>query len=293
MNKLEYPKRRYGNDHDLYDWSYSQSLKADQSNNKLHVFIVIPLEFFPLDPSGKPFKHPGAMATPYPDLRHYTTRDYGNRVGVFRILDALDTAGVKAVFPVNAVLLERYRVLIEVIKERGHEIAAHGWSTDHIHSSILTKEEEWGLIEKTKKMFEAFGLLPKTWMSPARNQSYATPELLARAGYSTCLDWEMDQVPVSLNTSNGGLKCLPLLNELSDFNILINKKQTEREWADQVLEAVDYLAKETPSRGARYMGFTLTPYVAGLPFRVAQLNRLLACLSQTSDTVVELPINMD
>ncbi len=65
----------------------------------------MPLEFFPLNPSGVPFKHPGAMATPYPDLRHYTVRDYGNRVGVYRILESL--GDIQAGFAVNAAVAER------------------------------------------------------------------------------------------------------------------------------------------------------------------------------------------
>ena len=92
MSYLDYPHRNYGNDHSLYDWSYSarrEPVRLDDGT-KVSAFITVPLEFFPLNPSGKPFKHPGAMVTPYPDLRHYTTRDYGNRVGVFRLLKVLE-----------------------------------------------------------------------------------------------------------------------------------------------------------------------------------------------------------
>ena len=88
---LEYPKRGYGQDHGFYEWQMSTERPKIiwPGGAKAAVCLLVPLEFFPLNPSGKPFKHPGAMVTPYPDLRHFTVRDYGNRVGVYRILEAL------------------------------------------------------------------------------------------------------------------------------------------------------------------------------------------------------------
>ncbi|HBH89408.1 polysaccharide deacetylase family protein [Ponticaulis sp.] len=284
----DYPLRRYGNDHDRYDWSYS-ALRPKDGPGKLDVFIVVPLEFFPLTPSGKPFKHPGAMVTPYPDLRHFSTRDYGNRVGVFRILDALKAAGMRAVFPVNGMLLDRCQPLIERIAEAGHEIAAHGVSTDHIHYDGLSEADEAGYIEQTLELFAKKGLQPKTWMSPARNESYRTPDLLTKFGFETCLDWEMDQVPVAMNTENGPLTCLPNHFELNDFNLLFTKRQSEDEWSDQLVESAKYLADEAEAYGPRVMGFTLTPYIAGLPFRIHALRKTLAAIEKLNKVRVSTP----
>ncbi|MEL6687606.1 MAG: polysaccharide deacetylase, partial [Pseudomonadota bacterium] len=136
---LQYPKRAYGQDHGLYDWRLSRDRKplTWDGGAKVALSFIVPLEFFPLNPSGVPFKHPGAMATPYPDLRHYTVRDYGNRVGVYRILKALGET--KAGFAVNAKVAERYPPLMDAIKR--HEIIAHGVSTDHIHHDGLSEAE--------------------------------------------------------------------------------------------------------------------------------------------------------
>ncbi len=89
---LEYPVRRYGMDHELYDWSLLVKRKNVQWPNgaRIALWVTASLEFFPLDQPAKPFKAPGGMVTPYPDLRHYTTRDYGNRVGIQRIWRVLD-----------------------------------------------------------------------------------------------------------------------------------------------------------------------------------------------------------
>lgn len=287
----DYPHRRYGNDHDRYDWSYSALRpKLDLPGvPDVSAFIVIPLEFFPLTPSGKPFKHPGAMVTPYPDLRHFSTRDYGNRVGVFRILEVLDDLGLKAVFPTNGEVLARCAPLIERIRSAGHEIAAHGVSTDHIHYDGLSEADECAYIEQTLELFAKAGLTPKTWMSPARNESYRTPDLLTKFGFETCLDWEMDQVPVEMKTENGPLTCLPNHFELNDFNLLFSKRQSEDEWCDQIIEAAAYLADEAAITGPRVFGFTLTPYLAGLPFRIYALRKMLAALAEMEKVSVSVP----
>ena len=284
----DYPNRHYGNDHERYDWSYS-ALRPNRGPGGLDVFIIVPLEFFPLTPSGKPFKHPGAMVTPYPDLRHFSTRDYGNRVGVFRILEALETAGMKAVFPVNAQLLVRCSPLIERVQAAGHEIAAHGLSTDHIHYDGLSVAEEARYIEETLETFDKRGLAPKTWMSPARNESYRTPDLLTKFGFETCLDWEMDQVPVVMKTETGPLTCLPNHFELNDFNLLFTKRQSEDEWSEQLVESASYLRDEAIAYGSRVMSFTLTPYIAGLPFRIHALRKTLAAIAKLNKVKVTVP----
>ena len=276
----DYPKRGYGNDHDRYDWSYSalRDPRHSASGDKVEVMVIIPLEFFPLNPSGRPFKHPGAMVTPYPDLRHFSTRDYGNRVGVYRLLEVLETTGIRAVFPVNAALLNRCTPLIDRIRKGGHEIAAHGVSTDHIHFDGLSLDEETAFVSETVDCFKRHGLKPGVWMSPARNQSFRTPDILTQFGFDICLDWEMDQIPVRMKTSNGDLVCLPNHSELNDFNILLTKRQSEDEWRDQIIESASFLKEEAESTGTRVLGFTLTPYVSGLPFRISALQDMLGAM---------------
>jgi allantoinase len=277
---LTYPNRKYGQDMARYDWAMSvdRPRLALPDNKSVACLIIVPLEFFMLNPSGKPFKHPGAMVTPYPDLRHFTSRDYGNRVGVFRILKALKVAGLKATFPVNAVLLDKKRPLIEAILKDGHEIAAYGWDTDALHWGGIEPPLEAKYVTQSREAFTAFGLTPHVWMSPARQQSEATPDLIKAAGFDVCLDWESDAVPWSMRTNSGPLVCVPVSNEMDDRKILIDQRQSEVEWRDQVLAARDLLVEEAPRYGAQILSFTLTPYISGLPFRIWALKEVLASL---------------
>ena len=93
---LQYANRRYGMDHDRYDWSMLSARKpvAWPNGARVALWVVPALEWFPLDMAGKPFKPPGAMQTAYPDLRHYTLRDYGNMssaTALFVLKSALDS----------------------------------------------------------------------------------------------------------------------------------------------------------------------------------------------------------
>jgi len=272
---LNYPKRGYGQDHNFYDWQMAKDRPKFQWENKAKVGIclIVPLEFFPLNPSGVPFKHPGAMKTPYPDLRHFTVRDYGNRVGVFRILEALDAAGTKASFAINGEIAKRYSPLVETVNSAGHEFLAHGLSTDALHHESLTEADEFKLIEDT---LENFTRPPKGWLSPARNQSSRTLSLLAKSGANYCLDWEMNQAPEMAKTENGEITLVPNSYELSDFTLLHTRGQTEESWLTQIKSAIDLLLEEHDRFGSQMLGLTLTPYVIGQPFRIWALRALLA-----------------
>ena len=272
-NYLKYSHRKYGFDHDHFAWTPDTKRAPLQlkSGAKAAAFIVVPLEFFPLNPPAEPFKHPGAMKTPYPDLRHYTTRDYGNRIGVYRILKVLNEFGIKATFAVNAEIAKRYPPLVDAISNAGHEIAAHGVSTAHIHHDALSEQQETALVSECRSTFPD----ATTWMSPARNESYRTPRIIAELGFKTLLDWEADQRPLPFKTESGNLTCLPLMHELSDFKLMVDNRQQADDWADQILEAAEFHIADHERSGAQCFGFTLTPYVVGQPFRIHALRRVV------------------
>lgn len=285
---LTYPNRHRGQDIDLYTMQYATGRKKISlpHGKKLALSIIVPLEYFMLNPSGVPFKHPGAMVTPYPDLRHYTTRDYGNRIGVYRLLRAFIDNGVKVTFTINAALLEQHSFLINAIQEDGHEIAAHGWDTDSIHWGDIDHDVEQLYISRTREAFDKAGLSPKTWMSPARQQSFNTPDLIAEAGFKICLDWEIDSIPIKMRTKQGELYAMPLSTELDDRIILQTKHHPEHEWRDQILEAASMMCDEADKQGAQCLGFTMTPYIAGQPFRMWAVRKILESLTSNSSILI-------
>ena len=119
---LTYPHRSYGMDHSSYEWSMlnERAPVAWPNGKKLALWVNINVQFFPLDQKSIPFPVPGGMTMPYPDLRHYTLRDYGNRVGIYRFFDALDKYGITSSIAMNTFVAQRYPYLLNKVVERGH-----------------------------------------------------------------------------------------------------------------------------------------------------------------------------
>ncbi|MHA7819833.1 MAG: polysaccharide deacetylase family protein [Erythrobacter sp.] len=274
----QYPKRREGYDHDLYAWSnLHQRPPVKWPTGSVAVWLCVSLEWFPITPDG-PYKAPGHMVTPYPDYRHYTSRDYGNRVGVWRMLEAFEKAGVKASFATNAAIAERYPELIEAVRAGGHEIIAHSTDMNGTIDSTLGEEAERTLIgDAMTRLEKACGERPRGWLSIARQQSFATLDILKGEGLTYCCDWVNDELPYRF--TNGLINC-PLNHELSDRQIVTIQQKSADSWAESMRDAFDWLANEARSAGAgRMLPIHLTPYIMGLPYRVGSLESLLADLA--------------
>ena len=273
---LEYPKRRHGYDHDLYSWSAMHDRKPVSwpGNKAVALWVCVSLEWFPILPSDTPFRAPGHMQTAYPDYRHYTARDYGNRIGVYRLLDAFAKAGIKASFATNGAIAERYPSLIADIVAEGHEIIAHSTDMNGTIATRLPIEDERALIVTSLDTFEkATGIRPQGWLSIARSQSWNTADLLRVAGMRYCCDWVNDELPYRFNN---GLINLPLNHELSDRQIITVQQQSADSYAQQMRDAFDWLAGEG---AGRMLPMHITPYIMALPYRIAAFEGLLADLA--------------
>ncbi|MBF2755188.1 MAG: polysaccharide deacetylase family protein [Gammaproteobacteria bacterium AqS3] len=273
---LRYPRRGYGMDHDWYEWSmlHERAPVSWPGGEALALMLVVPLEWFPLDSSNKPFRPPGGMLTPYPDLRHYTSRDYGNRVGVVRLLDLFAELNVRATFAVNAEVARRYPELIDAVRSGRHEICAHGIDMAHLHSGELPIETEREWIGRALDMLrEALDSPPRGWLSPGRSESANTLELLAGAGLEYCLDWVNDDMPYPL--LGGRLTAMPHSDELSDRQIILDYRHTEESFVEQIGDAARCLAAETGRFGGRILPLSVSPWVSGLPYRIDYLRRAL------------------
>lgn len=275
---LEYPTRRAGYDHDLYPYSALPTRKplAWPEGKGVAVWVVVSLEWFPITPSDTPFRAPGHMQTAYPDYRHYTAREYGTRIGFYRLLDAFSKAGVKVSVAANGAIAQRYPSVVRDIVDAGHEIIAHSTDMNGTIAASLAVDTERALIrDSVIALSDAAGTAPRGWHSIARSQSFATTDLLLEAGIEYCCDWANDEVPW---TFNNGLVNLPLNHELSDRQILNVQQQSVDSYAEQIVDAYDWLEAEAATQGARLLPLHLTPYIIGLPYRMDAFERLLATL---------------
>jgi allantoinase len=276
---LDYPLRRYGMDHDHYDWSMLPERRPVvwPNNARVALWVVPALEWFPLNMAGVPFKPPGAMQTAYPDLRHYTLRDYGNRVGIFRIMKALEKHGIRPSVAVNAAVAVRYPSLIKACTERGWEIIANGLDMDHLHHAGLAVEDEKKLIDTTLEILRrASGQAVRGWLSPAKSESASTLDLLGAAGLDYVCDWVNDDMPYAMRTASGPIHAMPHPIDIDDHTILVQNHHTEDDFRDQLCDQFDVLYKESASMGGRVMAISLHPWVIGQPYRMRALEEALA-----------------
>lgn len=279
---LDYAHRREGMDHDLYRWSnlFSRKPIQWQDGKRLLTWIVVDLEWFPILPADKPFRAPGHMQTAYPDYRHYTARDYGNRVGIYRLLDAVEKVGARISVAANGAIAERYPQLVRDIVAAGHEIIAHSTDMNGTIASGMEQGAESALIARTLDMIEAAaGVRPEGWLSIARSQSFDTPALLAGAGLRYMCDWVNDDLPYVMQTGAGDIVNLPLNHELSDRQILTVQQHSADSYCEQIQDAFAWLDGEVGVHGGRILPLNVTPYIMGLPYRIGAFERLLGWLA--------------
>jgi peptidoglycan/xylan/chitin deacetylase (PgdA/CDA1 family) len=276
-----YPHRGYGMDHDWYEWSMLPRRPSVVWPNGAGValWVTVALEFFPLDQPADPFRAPGGMVTPYPDLRHYSLRDYGNRVGVFRVFKLLDELGISPTVAFNSKVAERYPRLMTEVTGRGWEVMANGVDMGRLHHSGLDRQAEAALID------ESFGVLRERsgqavtgWWSPARSESMHTLELVAEQGARYVCDWFNDDMPYAMSTAGGPLHSMPLSHELDDQTVQIHYHQTEHDFADQVLDSRAVLQAESAEHGGRILSIVIHPWVSGQPHRIRALRSALAAV---------------
>ena len=279
---LAYPLRRLGMDHERYAWSMMTDRPPLRwpDGQPLAVWVNVSLEHFPLNPVGTPVKLPGNMTMPYPDLRHFTLRDYGNRVGAWRVLEALDRFGVQASWAVNACLTERHPQILRAALARGDEFVGHSWSMDTPHAGGLAADAEDALVAKSLAALRGFSGQPVAgWLSPGKLQSPDTPEILKRHGVTWFCDWVNDELPYRFRTAEGELWSLPLATEIEDRFVIMDNQHSESEWAEQVIDACTFLLAEARETGAgRLLSLSIHPWVIGQPHRIKHLETVLAHL---------------
>lgn len=281
---FSYPLRGHNLDHDRYTHRYLRNVpKFDWPGGKrLLVWVTVHFEHFPMDMPAKPITPPGGMDRPYPSVWDFSTRDYGNRVGIFRLMKVLDRFGIKASAAMNSEVAARYPYLTQEILKRGWEVMAAGVDMGHLHHSKVSPEAEKALVEKSfATLRELTGQKVEGWHSPAISQSAITPELVAGAGGKFIADWINDDLPYAFRTANGELTQLPMSWDLSDHKVLFIQNMPVRDYEQQVNAAFDMLNAESAERGGRILSLSLSPWIVAQPSRIKGLERLLSRFAAT------------
>lgn len=215
-----------------------------------------------------------------PDVRNYAWRDYGNRVGAWRLMEMFDRLGLPAAVLANSKLYEEAPGLIEAFRGRGDEIVAHGRVSSEAQGAMATAKERLLIKEVTMAMTLQEGRAPMGWMSPWVSQSDVTPDLLEEAGYDYLLDWCHDDQPTWLKTRMERILSVPYPQELNDMSAIIHRQQEAAAFGEMIMDAFDTLKEESERRPV-VMGIGLHSYIMGQPHRIKHLERALRYISSS------------
>ncbi|MBU8537775.1 polysaccharide deacetylase family protein [Falsiroseomonas tokyonensis] len=226
-----------------------------------------------------------AAGGPQPDVLNFAWRDYGNRVGAWRLLELLDELRLPATVLLNSAMYDYAPELVAAHRARGDEMAGHG-RTNSERQSILPEAEEAALIaESTEAIRRHEGQAPRGWLSPWIAESRVTPDLLAEAGYAYSMNWCADDAPVWMNTRAGKLLAMPYPQEVNDIPAIVGRKDGAAAFAEMILDDFHERLHQVRDGLPQVMGIALHPYIIGQPHRMRHLRRALGEIAQHRDTI--------
>jgi peptidoglycan/xylan/chitin deacetylase (PgdA/CDA1 family) len=256
---------------------------------RIAVWVAVNVEHFAID-------QPGLSIVPVtagfvPDPMNYGWRDYGARVGTWRLADLLERHGFPVSAPVHSSACERYPELIEEGNRRGFAWIAHGVDDSQKLTGIDESAERAFLSEMIDTVELTTGRRPKGWLGPALTETFNTPRLLSELGLKYVLDWCNDDQPYRLDVP--GMLSVPYTIELNDVTVFLAKSLSGAQWHDMIVDQFDALhaaGEET----AQVMCIALHGFLAGVPFRLRHLEAALEHIAgadgvwlTTSDEIAE------
>ncbi len=245
-------------------------------DKRLAVFIALNLEQYAF---GEGMVEDLVPNMPPPDVLNNSWRDYGNRVGAWRLRELFRSLQLPVTLLINTALYDSCPSLLAAFREDGAEIASHG-RTNSEHQGGLDETAERALIaEVTQRIAEHEGRPPAGWLSPWIAETERTPDLLHEAGYQYVMDWCMDDQPVWLQTRRGHLLSLPYPQEINDSAAIMGRQVSASDFADMVVDQFDELMLQSADQPLA-MGIALHAMIVGQPFRLRHLRRALQHIAQ-------------
>jgi allantoinase len=239
---------------------------------RVGLIVYLNVEHFPIDvPAPAHAIYPGTTHM-VPDILNYGWRDYGNRVGLWRMMELFGDVGIRPSVNLHADVCREYPELIEAGEALGWEWIAQS----HTAGAILTampEDRAREIIEGSVGIIEqATGRRPKGWMGSHLAETPETPDLLAEAGIEYCSDYACDDQPFAMRVRSGSLISMPYALEANDVPGVLGKGLTAQDFAQLLIDQFDELYEEGAAI-PRVMPVSLHPFISGHAFRTRHLRR--------------------
>ena len=210
-----------------------------------------------------------------PDVVNFAWREYGMRVGLWRLADVLDAAGIRATVALNSAVAEAHPKAVTEMQRRGWEFMGHG-ITNSENLAGLTPDKERALVQTVLKTIEqATGRRPRGWLGPGLVETHNTLDILAEEGVSYCGDWNNDDQPYPMKVRKGRMLSIPYCMEINDIPLFMRKGYTGGQYLQSVVDQFDALYADS-MKHPRVLGVPLHPMIIGQPLRIRYLQRAIA-----------------
>lgn len=211
--------------------------------------------------------------TPHPDVLGYGLRDFGNRVGLWRMAEVTDKLRIPVTLSLNLANWLHYPDIFEACEARGWDVMAHGLYNTRYHWNMSQEAEREAIGDCVEIYRRLTGRQLRGWFSPAATWTHNTPDLVAEAGISYYCDWYHDDQPTPINVRQGRLITLPYQMDINDAMVWRHHFEAE-DFAQMVIDHFDTLWREGADQG-RVVCIALHPYIMGQPHRIRALERAL------------------
>jgi peptidoglycan/xylan/chitin deacetylase (PgdA/CDA1 family) len=254
---------------------------------KLALYVSLNIEHFPFGEQGGPdLDRP---TQPWAQ-RSWLWREYGNRVGVWRLMNLFDELKLPVSVITNTEIYNHCPEILDAHTKRGDELISHGCSQVERQIEMSVEQERTMITEVTQAMTRRSGVKPAGWMTPYLTPSLNTTDLLAEAGYSFCMDWGLcDEQPFWVKSKTRPILAMPYPIELNDQPAVVYRRNTAAEYADMLVDNFDELLRNSADAPLVF-AISIHSFILGQPFRLAQFRRALQHMLKPRDAVwVTLP----
>ena len=253
------------------------------NGTKLAVYVAMNIEAFSYG-EGKG----AAIAPPEQAMSHsiYSWRDYGNRIGFWRLMDMFDDLKIPVQHQINTAIYDECPDIPERIRSRNDEFLGHGYTNSEEQGGLSEQKEKNLIDECTATITKHEGKAPTGLMSPWLSNSETTMDLLQEAGYRYVMDWTMDDQPIWIKTRGGRLLSMPYPVEANDNRGIVWYIYTSSEFTDMLIDNFDEMLEQTQRDGHPLVcPISLHPFVVGRPYRIRQLRRALEHILKYKDRI--------
>ncbi|MCW2851888.1 MAG: hypothetical protein JWM84_1552 [Nocardioides sp.] len=230
----------------------------------------------------------GRGIAPYPDYPRLSHREFGHRVGVWRLSSLLGDLDIPWTAVLDVLTAEHYDLVRSLVVDQASQTVAGGLSASRPITSVMTLDEEHAYVRSTlRRLEQATGSRPSAWMGPGWSQSAHTPGVLADEGVELMLDWGNDELPYPIVGARP-LWAVPVAWELTDVAAMFERDVEPRDYAESIEAAVDTLStdgRQTPRMACLH----LHPWLSGEPFRTRALRPVLDRLARRDDVWLATP----